>query len=280
MARSHRDSNPASPARPCQTPGMAAETVRHVVEQHIATVTIDRPEHRNALDQATVECLREHLGAVAEDRNARVVVLTGAGKDFCVGGDVAGLTPTEGRQRSSGELRALMEVSELLVGMPQITIAAISGACAGAGMGFAAACDLRLAAASAVFATAFLRVGVSGDHGTIWSVTRAVGPSRARALFLLGDRFGAAQAREYGLVHRVLPDEDLLPGVREVATRLTSQSPSALRVMKENLNDALLLPLADYLDREVERFAAVSRGPHAAEAALAFLEKRPAVFNE
>lgn len=239
----------------------------------IATVTLCRPERMNALDGQSVILLRNRLAALAARRSLRALVLTGAGTAFCAGGDVGGLAqagahgPLDPRQ-----LRGRMQISELLHTMPAVTIAAVNGACAGAGLGFAAACDLRYAAASAVFATAFLRVGMSGDHGTIWSVTRAVGPARARELFLLGDRIGADEAAACGLVHRVLPDAELRGYVAGVAQRLAAVSPSALRAMKSNLNDAIVLPFDRYLDAETQRFAEVCGSSDAQEAARAYFE--------
>lgn len=247
----------------------------------VATVTLCRPERLNALDGPAVNLLRERLALLAARRSLRVLVLTGAGSAFCAGGDVSALTDA-GLQEPLDpvHLRELMQISELLHTMPLVTIAAVNGACAGAGLGFAAACDLRYAATSAVFATAFLKVGVPGDHGTIWSVTRAVGPGRARELFLLGERFGAEAAAACGLVHGVLPDAELRVHAADVAQRLATRSPDALRAMKANLNDAIVLPFDRYLDAEARRFAQVCGSPDAQEAARAYLEKRDPEFRQ
>ena len=118
-----------------------------------------------------------------------------------------------------------MEVSELLHGMPAITVAAINGPCAGAGLSFACACDLRYAARSAVFVSAFLRVGSSGDHGSAWVLTRAVGPAKARELLLLGDRVDADEALRIGLVSEVLDDDALAADVGAVTARLGGHAP-------------------------------------------------------
>jgi 2-(1,2-epoxy-1,2-dihydrophenyl)acetyl-CoA isomerase len=253
-----------------------------VVEEDgvVVTVTLHRPERKNALDRPAVAMLHDGLAALASRPSVRVVILTGSGSAFCAGGDVGGLA-TAGPSGSldADELRRLMDVSALLHTMPAITIAAVNGACAGAGLGFAAACDLRYAARSATFVPAFLRVGVPGDHGAIWSVTRAVGPARARSLFLLGYPIGAEEALAAGLVHEVVPDDALGRRVAVVAERLAATAPSALRAMKANLNDALVLPFDRYLDVEATRFAEVCGSPDAVEAARAFLEKRPPVFD-
>jgi len=146
-------------------------------------------------------------------------------------------------------------------------------------MALACACDLRYAARSAVFATAFLRVGVSGDYGAVWTVTRAVGPAKARELFLLGDRVAADEAARIGLVHGVVADHDLDDHVSGVATRLAASAPIAVAGLKANLNDALILGFSAYLDREAERFGRCLHTEDAREAARAFLEKRTPTFR-
>jgi 2-(1,2-epoxy-1,2-dihydrophenyl)acetyl-CoA isomerase len=164
-----------------------------------------------------------------------------------------------------------MEVSELLHAMPAFTVAAVNGPCAGAGLSFACACDLRYAARSAVFVSAFLRVGSSGDHGSAWVLTRAVGPAKARELLFLGDRVDADEAHRIGLVSEVLDDDALRDHVDAVAARLATMPPGAARLMKRNLDDALTLPLGEYLDAETVRFAEGSGAPEAVAAAKAFL---------
>ena len=147
----------------------------------VATVTLHRPEKLNALDLEHVLALRDELRVLARDDSVRAVVLTGAGRGFCAGGDVTSMTGDGNTSAEPVDLRAIMEVSELLHGMPAFTVAAINGPCAGAGLSFAAACDLRYAARSAVFVSAFLRVGSSGDHGSAWVLSRAVGSASTRS---------------------------------------------------------------------------------------------------
>lgn len=239
----------------------------------VVTVTLSRPDRLNALDLEHVLTLRDQLRALADDGDVRVVVLTGAGRGFCAGGDVTSMTGEGGS--SSGatdiDLRSIMEVSELLHGMPAFTVAAVNGPCAGAGLSFAAACDLRYAARSAVFVSAFLRVGSSGDHGSAWALTRAVGPAKARELLFLGDRVDATEALRIGLVSDVVDDDQLRDHVLGIAARLAAMPPNAARLMKQNLDDALTLPLGAYLDAETARFAECSGSPEALAAARAFL---------
>jgi 2-(1,2-epoxy-1,2-dihydrophenyl)acetyl-CoA isomerase len=238
------------------------------------TVTLDRPERLNALDLEHAVALRDSLRVLASDGSVRVVVLTGAGRGFCAGGDVTAMTG-DGRPGDAPplDLRSLMEVSELLHTMPAFTVAAVNGPCAGAGLSFACACDLRYAARSAVFVSAFLRVGSSGDHGSAWVLTRAVGPAKAREMLLLGERVDAEEAARIGLVSAVLDDAELRGYVDAVATRLAGMPPNAARLMKRNLEAALTLPLTAYLDEETARFAECSGSPEAIAAAKAFLAK-------
>jgi 2-(1,2-epoxy-1,2-dihydrophenyl)acetyl-CoA isomerase len=239
----------------------------------VVTVTLNRPERLNALDLEHVVALRDELRVLADDDAVRAVVLTGAGRGFCAGGDVTSMTG-DGEGGGTAEpvdLRAIMEVSELLHGMSAITVAAVNGPCAGAGLSFACACDLRYAARSAVFVSAFLRVGSSGDHGSAWVLTRAVGPAKARELLFLGDRIAADEAHRIGLVSAVLDDGALRDHVDAVAATLAGMPPNAAQLMKQNLDDALTLPLASYLDAETERFTECSGSDEAVAAAKAFL---------
>jgi 2-(1,2-epoxy-1,2-dihydrophenyl)acetyl-CoA isomerase len=245
----------------------------------VVTVTLARPDKLNALDLEHVVRFRDELVAVADDPSVRALVLTGAGRGFCAGGDVSIMT---GEGSGSAEpvepvepvdLRALMEVAQLLHTMPAVTIAAVNGPCAGAGLSFACACDLRYAARSAVFVSAFLRVGSSGDYGSAWVLTRVVGPAKARELLLLGERIDAEEAGRIGLVSDVLDDDALAAHVEGIAARVAAMPPTAARLMKQNLDDAITLPLDRYLDVETERFAQCSGSEEAVAAARAFLAR-------
>jgi 2-(1,2-epoxy-1,2-dihydrophenyl)acetyl-CoA isomerase len=247
-------------------------------DQAVVTVTLNRPEKLNALDLEHVVALRDALRALARDDGVRAVVLTGAGRGFCAGGDVTSMTgESDGGGDGAGsepiDLRAIMEVSELLHGMRAFTVAAVNGPCAGAGLSFACACDLRYATRTAVFVSAFLRVGSSGDHGSAWVLTRAVGPAKARELLFLGERVDADEAHRIGLVSAVLDDDALRGHVDAIAARLAGMPPNAARLMKENLDDALTLPFGEYLDAETARFAECSGSPEAVAAARAFLDR-------
>jgi 2-(1,2-epoxy-1,2-dihydrophenyl)acetyl-CoA isomerase len=251
------------------------------VDGAVATVTFRRPERLNAFDTAVAESLAEQLRAAAADDAVRVVVLTGAGRGFCAGGDLHELAGAEvpDAEALRATMRRLTQVSVLLHEMPKVTIAAINGPCAGAGLAFACAADLRVAAASAVLTSAFLRVGQSGDYGATWLLPRTVGPARARELLLLGDRWSAQEAERIGLVGKVVPDTDLQIHVHELAHRLAGYAPSAVAALKANLADADGVPLREHLEKESARFVATLLSPdsRAAVAAEAVTRSRRVV---
>ncbi len=249
----------------------------------VATLTLNRPERRNAFSLELLTSLRDELDRLSGDDTVHLVVVAGAGSDFSVGGDLAegagGGVDTGVPAQVVSHLRGLMRVSQLLHEMPQVTVAAIDGACGGAGVSLACACDLRYCSDRARFASGFVTAGVSGDFGGTWTLPRIVGPAKARELYLLGDRFGAQEALAMGLVSAVFPADGFADAVGEVATRLAARAPLALRAAKANLNDADRLTFAELLDREAERHVACSFTADAAEAAMAFLQKREPRFE-
>ena len=229
----------------------------------IARVTLNRPDKLNALSTGLLGALRETLERVAGDPAVRVVVLTGAGRAFSAGGDRDETGDPWGAsvEADTALLRRFMESSLLLHEMAPVTIAAVNGPCAGGALALACACDLRYAADSARFVTAFAKVGLSGDFGGTATLGWVLGPAKARELYLLSEVIDAAEARRIGLVSGVEPEAELLPHVEQVAERLLSAAPGALVAMKRNLNDGLRLPLAEVLDREAERQVLCTRDP-------------------
>ena len=258
-----------------------SDVVLYEVEDGIATLTINRPDRLNAQNTEVFETALAYLEVAATDGDVRVVVLTGAGRGFCAGGDLAamdGLREPTPLPRAVRDLRVLTHTSQLLHEMPKITIAAVNGACAGGGMSWATACDLRYAAVSARFSTAFVNAGLSGDFGITWFLPRVVGSAAARELLFFADVLDAEQAVGLGLVHAVFPDDELMAEVRARAVRLTNKAPIALARLKANLNDAARLDLGSHLDIESERLILTGQTRDAAEAAAAFLEKRTPHF--
>lgn len=249
----------------------------------VAMLTMNRPERRNAISDDLVRALLSELDRIAGDEEVGAVVLTGAGGTFSVGGDLeagaGGGVDTGVPTEVVTQLRSAMRVSQLLHEMPQVTIAAIDGACAGAALSLATACDLRYCSERARFATAFVNAGVSGDFGGTWTLPRVVGPAKARELYLLSEKLGAEEAHAIGLVSRVFSAEELSGAVAAIAERIAAKAPLARRGIKANLNDSERLSFAEALDREAERHVRCSFSADAAEAAAAFLGKRPPVFH-
>jgi len=259
-------------------------TVLYRTDGPIATVTLNRPDRLNAMNRELITAAVEVFEKAASDASIRVLILTGAGKGFCAGGDLAGFAGGEFKQpqpieQRIAELRRSMRTAQILRESDMITIAAINGACAGAGFSWALACDLRYAAASAKFSSAFLNAGLSGDFGGTYSLTHIVGTAKARELYLLAERFDATEAERIGLVSKTVPDAELMRHVRGVARKLADSAPIALREIKRNLNDALRLSFAEALDREAERHSRCGTTEDNTEAAKAFLEKRKPVFK-
>src|SRR5438552_6616112 len=231
-----------------------------------------------------LEALLEALPRLAADAEVGVVVLTGSGRGFCAGGDVKAMA--EGRE-SGGDtledkaqaLRARMEASRWLHEMPKPTIAMVRGAAAGAGLSLALACDMRIASDGARFATAFARVGYSGDFGGSWFLTKLVGTAKARELYFTADIIDAPTALRLGLVNRVVADTDLEKETRALAGRLARGPRVALRYMKRNMNAAESGTLGGLLDLEAWHHSRTGLTDDHREAARAFVDKRDPVFK-
>ena len=262
------------------------DTVHYDVDGSIATVTLNRPDRMNTMNQELLDAALDALQRAADDARVRVLIMTGNGRAFCAGGDLEAMAAGEVPGVDGGSpvqariaaLRHAMRTSQLLHDMPKVTIAAINGACAGAGLAWACAADLRYCAESAVFNTAFMTAGLSGDFGGTWTLPRVVGPARARELYLLAEKFRAPEAERIGLVSRMLPDGELMGEVRRVAERIAGFAPLTMQAIKANLNDALEVGFSEMLDREAERHIRCGLTDDAQEAAAAFLEKRAPRF--
>jgi 2-(1,2-epoxy-1,2-dihydrophenyl)acetyl-CoA isomerase len=244
----------------------------------VGTITLSNPERLNAFTGEGMLALRGVLEEMAADRAVRAVLVTGAGQAFCAGGDL-NTFDGEGGEPLSGEqvaatMREMTAVVELLSDMPKLTVAAVNGPCAGAGLSLALACDLRVSARSAVFLSSFVRVGQSGDYGQAWLLNRQVGAGWARRLQLLSERIDAETALRIGLIEELVEDDELQHRSLELASAAIEMAPSAVAAIKANLADASVLPLADYLDAEGRRFVANMAGEDSKEAVAAFLEHR------
>ncbi|NIP15908.1 MAG: enoyl-CoA hydratase/isomerase family protein [Pseudomonadales bacterium] len=252
------------------------ETILFEASGGVGRLTLNRPDRLNGMTNQMLIETHDCLIDVARRDDVRVLLLTGAGRGFCPGADL--------KHYAAGEADVASEprhfqVPVLLHGMPQITIAAINGPCAGAGLGWACGCDLRIAARSANFNTAFLKVASAGDMGGPWSLPRLIGAAKARELYFLAEKFGAEEALAMGLVSRVFEDEHFAEEAEAMAEALAASSPHALRTMKQNFLDAERLSFTEYVELETDRHLEVMAHPDAREAFQAFVEKRPPRFE-
>lgn len=246
----------------------------------VVTISINRTERRNSVLPETSILLNDALRAVHRDRSIRVVVLRGIGEDFCAGGDIKGLRQSSDGpppKRSDLDMRPFDSVVALQ-SLSQVTVAAIRGACAGAGMGYAAACDIRLASDTAVFNTAFLDAGVAGDLGLPWTLPRIVGDGRARDLCLFPRKFKADEALSIGFITRLCKDADFEATLADVSQKLAARAPLALAGVKANFMAAQESSFAAYLQLETERHMRIMDSDDRKEAFRAYIEKRKPQF--
>jgi 2-(1,2-epoxy-1,2-dihydrophenyl)acetyl-CoA isomerase len=246
------------------------------------TLTLNRPEKLNAMNGALCAALREGLRRAAADEGVRCVVLTGAGRAFCAGGDIAMLREARLRgQRQELEvmLRSSVDVIVLMRAMPKPVVAAVNGPAAGAGANIALGCDLRIASESAVFAQSFAKVGLFPDYGGTWSLPRLVGAAAATELLMTGDVVSAQEALRLGMVNRVVPAEKLGEETQATVERLLAAPPLAVRGIKQALWGAQLDDLRRALEFEAQKQMECFASQDAGEGFDAFLEKRKPDFK-
>lgn len=256
------------------------------IENGIATLTMNRPEARNALTREMMSALTEALPRLGADPAVRAVVLTGAGGAFCSGGDVknfakraAGTAAQMSFDQQVTDLRARMEVSRHLHEMPKPTLAVIPGAAAGAGLSLALACDLRIAADDAKLTTAFAKIGLAGDFGGSYFLNHLVGAAKARELYFTGRVVRADEALQLGMVNRIVPVAQLAEAARAWAQELAALPTVAIGYMKRNLNLGLRASLSDVLDTEAIHMIRTFETEDHKGAAAAFVEKRAPQFK-
>ena len=256
------------------------------IEGGIATLTMNRPEARNAFTREMMDALSAVLPRLAVDPAVRLVVVTGAGNAFCAGGDVksfaknaAGTPAAVSFDTKVTDLRARMEVARWLHEMPKPTLAVIPGAAAGAGLSVALACDLRIAADDAKLTTAFSKIGLSGDFGGSYFLNHLVGAAKAREMYFTGQVISGAEAQRIGLVNRAVPSAQLADAARAWSAELAALPTVAVGYMKRNLNIALRGSLSDVLDAEALHMIRTFETEDHKGAAVAFVEKRPPSFK-
>jgi 2-(1,2-epoxy-1,2-dihydrophenyl)acetyl-CoA isomerase len=253
----------------------------------ILTLTLNRPQARNAMSRAMNEALQQQLAQAELDPAVKCVVLTGAGNAFCAGGDVKGMAAAGDGTVGAMTIDQAIHRQRLnqratagkLFKMPKPTVAALPGAAAGAGLSLALACDLRVMASTAILTTAFARVGFSGDYGGTYFLTQLVGSAKARELYFLSERVAAEEALRLGLANWVCEPEALAGKTRAIALRLATGPTVAYRYMKENLNRAMGGDVDDCLDLEATHHIHCGQTEDHQEAARAFVEKREPVFK-
>ncbi len=257
------------------------------LDHGVLTLTLNRPDARNAMSRAMNDALAAQLASAELDPEVKCVVLTGAGKGFCAGGDVKGMAASGDGTVGSNTIDAAIHRQRVnqratagkLFSMPKPTIAALPGAAAGAGFSLALACDLRIMSTSAILTTAFAKVGFSGDYGGTYFLTQLVGSAKARELYYLSERVSAEEALRLGLANWICAPEALAEKTREIALRLASGPTVAYRYMKENLNRAMAGDVDDCLDLEATHHVHCGQTEDHREAAKAFVEKREPVFK-
>jgi 2-(1,2-epoxy-1,2-dihydrophenyl)acetyl-CoA isomerase len=250
----------------------------------VLTLTMNRPERLNAFTPEMLDGLDAALNRAARDRTVGAIVLRGAGRAFCSGGDVKAMAEGGARQTTYDArvetLRSRMEVARLLHEMPKPTIAMLRGAVAGAGLSLALACDLRISGDALRLTTAFVKVALSGDYGGSYFLTRLVGPAKARELYFTAPVLGAAEAQALGLVSRVVPDDALEAETRRLALSLAQGPRVTLGYMKQTLNLAERGSLGEVMDAEAMRHVRCAETEDHREAAAAFVEKRIPQFKD
>ena len=259
-------------------------------EDGVLTLTMNRPEARNAMSGDMMVALREAVWRAADDPQVRCLVLTGAGSAFCAGGDVKGFASDAGSdKKASGEgpsyetlvqgLRQGMEISKQLHVMPKPTLALIPGAAAGAGLSLALACDLRFCLDTAKITTAFSKIGASGDYGGSYFLPRLVGAAKARELYFTADVISGQEAYELGIMTKVASADTFEAESKEYARYLASLPTVALGYMKKNLNAAQNSTLSDVFDLEAAHMMRTFMTEDHKAASIAFVNKEQPVFK-
>ena len=258
------------------------------LQDGVATITLNKPEKRNALGDVLTPALRATLLALDEDPRCGAVVITGAGRAFCAGGDVSGMgggsaqladapKPTA-EDRVRGLIRKQETLTLRLHELAKPTLAALPGPAAGAGLSIALACDMRLMADSAFITTAFANIGLSGDYGGSWFLTQLVGPAVAKELYMTARRVGAEECLRLGIANRVTTFDALQEETHALASQIANGPRTAIRYMKENLNRAITADIRTCLAMEADRMVRVGATADHKEAVRAFMEKRPPQF--
>jgi 2-(1,2-epoxy-1,2-dihydrophenyl)acetyl-CoA isomerase len=263
-------------------PAQAGPVLLEVKHEGIATLVLNRPDRLNALNNELAMAVNDALGRIAKDPSVNVVVITGAGRAFCAGGDLGALS--KGHQTGATHeleplLRAGMQMVLRMRAMPQPVIAAVNGAAAGAGMNIALATDIRIAAEEATFGQNFSKVGLFPDYGGTYFLPQLVGPAKAAELFYTGDMIDAKTALSLGIVNHVVPGAQLEAAVKSLAQRIANGPSLAIQAVKKTLFGAEKDKLSAALDHEVKEQIRCYLSEDCSEGIRAFFDKRPPKFQ-
>ena len=255
------------------------------IRNRVALITLNRPDARNALSDQLTPALRRMIRRCGDDSSVGALLITGAGAAFCAGGDVKSMGRSDAAKAGApidervADLRIKQRtLTGALVGLRKPTLAALPGPAAGAGLALALACDIRIAAESAVMTTGYARIGLTGDYGIAWLLTRLVGTSRARELMFLSERVDARRCEALGLVNRVIADAELRDVAFALARSLAEGPSQAYAGMKDNLDHALTTDLLDSMGQEAAYMVRSARTTDHKEAVRAFIDKRKPIF--
>jgi 2-(1,2-epoxy-1,2-dihydrophenyl)acetyl-CoA isomerase len=250
------------------------------VQEQVATITLNRPDKKNAMSWVMFNEIKEAFDSAAADPEVRCVVVTGAGGAFCSGAD---LSDPANLVSNSGEFRERMRIIDPIVRSiircPKPTIAMVTGVAAGAGCNIALGCDLIVASTDASFAELFVKRGLVVDFGGTWALTRLLPLSKAKELALLGETISAAEADRLGLLNRLCDPSEVDIVVKELAARLAALPPQSVSMIKENLNSATERSLEDNLEAESRAQTHAFGTEDMREAVAAFIEKREPRFT-
>jgi 2-(1,2-epoxy-1,2-dihydrophenyl)acetyl-CoA isomerase len=260
---------------------MTYDTILLAKGEGLATITLNAPDKLNAVSRKMIAELKQCWEELAADETVRAILLTGAGRGFCAGADLADPDRDSSATADSGAAleRFFNPVIRAMRAIPKPVVSAVNGVAAGVGMSFALASDIAIAAKSASFLQAFARIGLLPDGGSTWFLPRLVGDQRARALAMLAPQIPAEQAKQWGLIWDVVDDAELMPTAKALATRLAEGPTLALARIKAALNQASGNPLSIQLDVERDFQRELGRSADFKEGVAAFLAKRKPAFK-
>lgn len=256
---------------------MDFQTIRLAVAEGVGTLTLNRPQQRNAIDLAMREEMRAAVDRLRRDESIRSVILTGEGGNFCAGGDIRSMrTRSAGPEAARKRLRDNLDWCEGLIALDKPVIAAVAGAAYGAGFSLALAADFILAAPDARFCASFGRIGLIPDFGCHYTLPRRVGLARAKELIFSAREIDAEEAAELGIAYRVVANETLVAAAEELARRFLNAAPTAIAIAKTVLDQTFSLDLRQMLEAEANGQAICLETAYHREAVERFLNKQPA----